>query len=222
MRKAKIVATLGPATNTRDAIQALARAGMDVVRLNFSHGTHEGHGKLIRLVREVAAAEKRYLAILQDLPGPKIRTGRLRQRRPVLLRAGATLRLTSRDILGSSQRLSVSYPYIGRDFRRGDRILLADGLIELRVQSSEDNEALCQVVNGGLLGEHKGVNLPGVKLRISAMTEEDERHLRFGLEQGVDYVALSFVRSAREVKAVKDLIARLGARTPVVAKLEKP
>jgi pyruvate kinase len=222
MRKAKIVATLGPATNTRDAIQALVRAGMDVVRLNFSHGTHEEHGQLIRLVREVAAAEKRYLAILQDLPGPKIRTGRLRQRRPVLLRAGATVRLTCRDIPGNSQRLSVSYPYIGRDFRRGDRILLADGLLELRVQSSEDNEAVCLVVNGGLMGEHKGVNLPGVKLRISAMTEEDERHLRFGLEQGVDYVALSFVRSAREVKAVKSLIARLGARTPVVAKLEKP
>lgn len=222
MRKAKIIATLGPATSSLEAVQALVRAGADVIRLNFSHGTHEEHAHLVRLVREVAETEKRSLAILQDLPGPKIRTGRLRQRRPVLLRAGKTLRLTAHDIAGTAQRVAITYPHLGRDLRRGDRILLADGLIELRVQNCEGNDVTCLVVNGGLLGEHKGVNLPGVKLRISAMTERDEEHLKFGVEQGVNYIALSFVRTARDVAAAKKAVARLGVRTPVIAKLEKP
>ena len=222
MRKAKIIATVGPATNTREGVQALVRAGADVVRLNFSHGTHQQHAGLIRLVREVAAAEKRHRAILQDLPGPKIRTGRLEQGRPVTLRAGQTLQLTPKEIVGNSRGISISYPRLGRDVRPGDRILLADGLIELQVKSCHGNDVACRVQNGGLLGEHKGVNLPGAKLRIPAMTKEDERHLKFGLEQGVDYVAVSFVRAARDVAAVKEVIARSGSQTPVVAKLEKP
>ncbi len=222
MRKAKIIATLGPATNNREAVQALAQAGVDVVRLNFSHGTHEEHARMVGIVREVAKAEKRPLAILQDLPGPKIRTGRLRQRRPVMLRAGDTLVLSPKDVAGTSSRVSVSYPHLGRDVRRGDRILLSDGLIELRVESRDGDDVTCRIQNGGLLGEHKGVNLPGVKLRISAMTEEDEKHVKFGLQQGVDYIAVSFVRSARDVAAVKEVIARAGSRTPVIAKLEKP
>ncbi len=222
MRKAKIIATLGPATNTPEAIRALARAGMNVVRLNFSHGTHQEHAQTIRMVREVAAAEKRYLAILQDLPGPKIRTGRLRQGRPVTLRAGDRLVLTARDVAGSASRVHISYPRLGRDVTRGARILLSDGLIELRVESRQGDDVTCLVLNGGSLGEHKGVNLPGTKLRISAMTEEDEEHLNFGLAQGVDYIAVSFVRSAEDVAAVKEVIRRARSQTPVIAKLEKP
>jgi len=222
MRKAKIVATLGPASNTPEMVRALARAGVNVVRLNFSHGTHEDHARMIRTVREVAAAEKLHLAILQDLPGPKIRTGMLRRHKPVMLRDGDTLVLTSKEVVGSSKRVSVSYPYLAKDVRPDDRILLADGLIGLRVKSRKGQQVTCEVVDGGPLGERKGVNLPGVKLRIPAMTEEDEQHVKFGLQQGVDYVAVSFVRTARDVEAVKEVIARARSQTPVIAKLEKP
>lgn len=223
MRKAKIVATLGPASNSPEMVRALMRAGMDVVRLNFSHGTHEQHARTIGIVREVAAAEGRHVAILQDLPGPKIRTGKLQGGKPVELRAGEQVVLTDKKgEPGSAKRLFVSYPRLGRDVSHGSRILLADGLIELRVQSTQDDEVTCVVVNGGDLGENKGVNLPGAKLRISAMTEEDAEHVKFGVKQQVDYIAVSFVRTAKDVSAVKDVIARERAQVPVIAKIEKP
>lgn len=222
MRKAKIVATIGPASDREECIRELLRAGLGMARLNFSHGTEEEHARRIQTLRAVAAAEGATLPILQDLPGPKIRTGRLRERRAVMLRQGGALRLTPRDIAGSASRLSINYPRLARDVRRGDRILLADGLIELRVRGRSGDEVLCGVENGGLLGEHKGVNLPGVKLRIPGVTPEDQRHLAFGLAHGVDYVALSFVRCADDVRLAKRLIAHAGKQTPVIAKLEKP
>jgi pyruvate kinase len=222
MRKAKIVATIGPASEKPEMIRELLKAGMDVARLNFSHGTLEEHARRIRSLRAVAAAAGQSLPLLQDLPGPKIRTGRLRGRRPVMLEAGGTVRLTPGDILGSAARLSINYPNLAREVRRGDRILLSDGLIELRVRGSSGGEVICGIENGGLLGEHKGVNLPGVKLRIPALTPRDEEYLKFGLEQDVDYVALSFVRRAGDVHAAKRIIAAARKQTPVIAKLEKP
>jgi pyruvate kinase len=222
MRKAKIVATLGPASNNREMIRDLIQTGVDVVRLNFSHGNHESHGESIDMVRSVAVELKKPVGILQDLPGPKIRTGRLRQRRPIVLVAGETVRLTPDDIVGNAARLSVNYPHLSGDARPGDRILLSDGLIELTVQAIEGPDVLCEIRNGGLLGEHKGVNLPGVKLRIPAMTPNDEHHLRFGLSRGVDYIAVSFVRSAADLGAVKQIVRAEGKDTPVFAKIEKP
>src|SRR5258708_3367777 len=225
-RKAKIVCTLGPATRTYELILALARAGMDVARLNFSHGTREDHRTSVDLVRRVEKEIGRPLAILQDLGGPKIRTGRLRGGRPVMLRAGAKLVLTSDDIAGSASRIHVNYPGLAHEVRRGNRILLSDGLIELQVEfartSAREGEVRCLVVNGGELGERKGVNLPGVNLRVAALTVKDREDLAFGLEMGVDYVALSFVRSAADVKQLKEAIAAAGRDIPVLAKLEKP
>ena len=221
-RKAKIVCTLGPATRTPEMIRALVDAGMDVARLNFSHGTREDHALAFQMLRNVEQDTGRPLAILQDLSGPKIRTGRLRGGRPVQLKAGSSLTLTSDDVIGNVLLVHVTYPGLAQDVRRGDRILLSDGLIELRVESARGSEVRCRVVNGGELGERKGVNLPGVKLRVGAMTAKDYEDLAFGLELGVDYVALSFVRSAADVRALKEAIAKAGKNVPVLAKLEKP
>ncbi len=203
-------------------VRALARAGMDVARLNFSHGTHQEHGATIALVRRVASEMGRPIAVLQDLAGPKIRTGCLRGGKPVLLRAGARVILTEREVPGTSSRIHVNLPGLARQARPGDRILLADGLIELRVEQARRTELLCVVVNGGPLGEHQGVNLPGVKLRVEALTEKDRLDLAFGLEQGVDYIALSFVRRAADVLAARKLVQKAGRDTPILAKLEKP
>ena len=221
-RRTKIVCTLGPATRSLEMIRALIRAGMDVARLNFSHGTHEEHARAAAWVRQAAEEAGRPVALLQDLSGPKIRTGLLRGRRTITLVAGQTLRLTPEQIQGSSRRLSVSYPRLAQDVRKGGRILLSDGLIELRVLATSGGEVETQVVNGGALGEHKGVNLPGARLSIESLTPKDEEDLAFGIRLPVDYVAISFVRKARDVRRVKELLAAQGAAIPVVAKLEKP
>lgn len=222
MRKAKIVCTIGPASNTREMMERLLVAGMDVARLNFSHGTHAEHARVIRLVRELAAKHGRSLAILQDLQGPKIRTGALRDGKPIRLRAGQTFILTTGNVPGDASGVSISYRRLPREVARGDRILLADGLIELRVVDARGSEVRARVRNGGELGEHKGVNLPGVKLSVSSLTAKDRADLAFGLRLAVDYVALSFVRAERDVLAVKRWITRAGHNTPVIAKLEKP
>ena len=221
-RRTKIVCTLGPATRSLEAIRSLIRAGMDVARLNFSHGTHEEHDRTAAWVRQAAEEAGRPVALLQDLSGPKIRTGLLRGRRPVTLVAGQTLRLTPDQIQGSARRISVTYPQLAQDVRQGGRILLSDGLIELRVLKTSQGEVETQVVNGGVLGEHKGVNLPGARLSIESLTPKDEEDLACGIRLAVDYVAISFVRKASDVRRVKDLLARLNAQIPVVAKLEKP
>ncbi len=202
-------------------VRDLMRCGMDVARLNFSHGTHEQHARMIERVRKVAEAEGRTTAILQDLQGPKMRTGRLRHRTPVALTSGSTLTLTPRDVPGTSTSISISFP-IARDVHPGSRILLSDGLIELAVKAIHGEDVECEVINGGLLGEHKGVNLPGTTASLPSMTEKDIADLEFGLRHGVDVVALSFVRSASDVLAAKRLIRANGRHVPVIAKLEKP
>src|ERR1051325_3885791 len=195
---------------------------MDVARLNFSRGTHEEHARMAQWVRQASREAGRPIAILQDLGGPKIRTGELRNHRAVPLKKGQRLQLTAASMVGSSRRVSISYTHLARDVRSGDTILLDDGLIELRVLSKKGSEVETEVIEGGLLREHKGVNLPGVPLRVQSLTEKDEADLAFGIELGVDYVALSFVRRAQDVRRVKQVLKRRGAAIPVLAKLEKP
>ncbi|MGB9432972.1 MAG: pyruvate kinase [Candidatus Acidiferrum sp.] len=221
-RHSKIVCTIGPVTRSPRMIRRLLRAGMDVARLNFSHGTHEEHAQSISMLREAAMELKKPIAILADLQGPKIRTGALAGGGSVLLRMGQKFVITTAKVLGDSTRVNTTFHPMPREVKRGDRILLSDGLIELRVESTNRSEVICQVVNGGLLGEHKGINLPGVQLHVPAMTDKDRADLRFALSRGADYIAVSFVRRAEDVAIAKSLVKRARKDTPVIAKLEKP
>ncbi len=221
MRRAKIVATIGPASGSPERLRELILAGVDVIRVNMSHGEHAVHAETIRTAREVAAELGRPLAVLLDLCGPKIRTGQLRDHQPVRLEANQPLTITTRDLLGDASILSTSYANLPKDVAPGDRILFADGLIELRVEQVGQTDVLCRVINGGMLGENKGINLPGIKLSTPSLTEKDRADLSFGLQQQVDYIALSFVRSARDCIGAKTLIEFLGASTPLIAKIEK-
>jgi pyruvate kinase len=221
-RRTKIVATIGPASTARDVLTRLLDAGMDVARLNFSHGTHEEHAQRITLLREIGRTFEHPLAIIQDLQGPKIRTGALQNGAPVQLRAGERFDITTREVSGTAARVSTTYAALPHDVRRGDRILLSDGLIELRVLDSADDVVRTEVVFGGELREHQGINLPGVQVSAPALTPKDAADLDFGLQQGVDYVAVSFVRRAGDIEQVKQRIAASGKPTPIIAKIEKP
>ncbi len=221
-RHSKIVCTIGPATRSPRMIHKLLLAGMDVARLNFSHGTHAEHAQSFAMLREAAAAFEKPIAILADLQGPKIRTGALAGGGTVTLRAGQQFVITTAKILGDSTRVSTIFRPLPREVKSGDRILLCDGLIELRVERIRKQEVICQVVNGGALGEHQGINLPGVKLRVPALTQKDRKDLRFALAHGADYIAVSFVRRPEDVLLAKSLIRRAKKDTPVIAKLEKP
>ena len=221
-RRAKIVCTLGPASSSAKMIDHLVRAGMDVARLNFSHGSPAEHAQRVAAVRRASGHYQKPIAILADLQGPKIRTGKLAQGRPVRLRFGQRLAITTKNIPGTTERISTTFHELPKVVRKGDRILLSDGEIELRVISARRDEVICQVENGGELGEHKGINLPGIKLNIPSLTRKDRKDLAFALQLGVDYVALSFVRTAADVRAAHAAIARAGKATPVIAKIEKP
>jgi pyruvate kinase len=221
-RHSKIVCTIGPVTRTPRMIRKLIDAGMDVARLNFSHGTHEEHAENIVALREAATLMKKPIAILADLQGPKIRTGALAGGGSVALRTGQKFVITTAKVLGDSTRVNTTFRPLPHEVKPADRILLSDGLIEMRVERVRGREVHCQVVNGGILGEHKGINLPGVQLHVPALTEKDRADLRFALKQGVDYIAVSFVRRAEDVVLAKSLIRRVKRDTPVIAKLEKP
>lgn len=222
MRRTKIVATLGPASDSEETLRGLIRGGVDVVRLNFSHGSAEEHQARVERVRRLAAEEERAVAILQDLQGPKIRTGRLVGGGPVQLVEGASLTLTNEPLEGTVERVSTSYLALPDDVKAGDRILLDDGLLELRVVAVAGGEVRTEVMHGGPLGEHKGINLPGVAVSAPALGEKDLRDLALGLQMGVDYVALSFVRQAEDLRALRRAIEAAGSDTPIIAKLEKP
>jgi pyruvate kinase len=221
IRRAKIVATIGPASSSPERLRALLAAGVDVVRVNMSHGEQATHAETIRTARVLAAELNRPLAILLDLCGPKIRTGPLNGHQPVRLEAGQVLTLTTRSVVGDATLISTSYANLPQDVGAGDRILLADGLIELEVEQTNNTDIRCRVLNGGELGENKGINVPGARLSAPSLTEKDRADLSFGLQQGVDYVALSFVRSARDCIGAKTLIEFLGFDTPLIAKIEK-
>lgn len=218
----KIICTLGPATESEEMIEQLLDAGMDVARLNFSHGDHETHARLFRRIREVARRRNCHLAILADLQGPKIRVGELEDGRPVTLEEGQNVVIDTEVEQGTARRLSTTYHDLPRDVHPGTRVLIDDGLVELRVLRTTDTQVVCEVVYGGTVREHAGINLPGAAISAPSLTNKDRDDLRFALEMGADYVALSFVRSAEDVRTVRRAIADLGADTPVVAKLEKP
>jgi pyruvate kinase len=221
-RHSKIVCTIGPASRSPRTIERLLRAGMDVARLNFSHGSHANHAETIALLRAAALHLGKPIAILADLQGPKIRTGALAGSAPVVLRTGQQFVITTARILGDSTRVSTVFTPLPREVHRGDRILLSDGLIELRVKQVSGREVICEVVNGGALGENKGINLPGIKLRVPALTSKDRADLLFALKHGANYIAVSFVRRPEDVLLAKTLVHRAGKDTPVIAKLEKP
>jgi pyruvate kinase len=222
MRKTKILCTLGPASETPEMIGKLLDAGMNAVRINFSHGSHEEHARTIQRVREAGRGRDRMVPIVADLQGPKIRTGKLPGGEPVELKAGRALTLTNRSVTGSSKRVSIDYPHLAGDVKAGDRVLLADGKIELRVQKIDGGDVICEILNDGALGERKGVNVPGAALKLPSITEKDKKDLLFALSHQVDYIAQSFVRRAEDIRQTKKLIKQHGADAHVIAKIEKP
>ena len=221
-RRAKIVATLGPSSSSPDVFRKLVRAGLDVARLNFSHGTHEQKAELIRMVRTIAEEEHKPICILADLQGPKIRTSKLTDHKPVQLVAGEKLTITPRDILGTDKIVSTTFKTLAENLEPGSRILLSDGLIELHVDHIDGADVICEIVNGGMLGENKGINLPGIAVKVPSLTEKDEEDLVFAVEQGVDAFAVSFVRTADDVRHVRRRLDALKSDIWIVAKLEKP
>ncbi len=219
-RRTKIVCTIGPSSSSAETISRMLAAGMDVARLNFSHGTHKEHAARIKTLRRVARQIGFPLAIMQDLPGPKNRTGKLKNG-IVELKEDTEFTLTTKQLLGNEQMVSVELPELPKKVKPGDTIYLDDGVIELKVIGTNATDVKCRVVTGGVLGEEKGVNVPDVSWDSPSVTEEDWGHLVFGLEHDVDFVALSFIRSAADVKKVKDFL-RKGKNVPaVIAKIER-
>src|ERR1700733_5076492 len=195
-RRAKIVARLGPASNTPEVFRQLVRSGLDVARLNFSHGSHDQKAELIRMVRQVSKEEGKPICILADLQRPKIRTGKLKGHKPVQLIAGKRLTITPREIAGTASLVGTTFKTLAENLEPGSRILLSDGLIELHVKRIEKGDVICEIINGGLLGENKGINLPGIPVKVPSLTEKDEEDLIFAVENGADAIAVSFVRTA--------------------------
>ena len=221
MKRAKILATIGPASRDSKVMEALLAAGADGVRINMSHGTHEEKEQDIRMARACAEKMNRPLAVLVDLSGPKIRTRTLRNHQPVKLEANQQFIITTRDIEGDQTQVATNYLGMPHDLHPGARILLDDGAIELRVESTNETEVVSRVINGGILGERKGINLPGVTLPIPSLTEKDHDDLKWAAQQHVDYFALSFVRSGADCVEAKALIKNAGSAAPLIAKIEK-
>lgn len=219
MTKTKIVCTIGPACQEEDILRKLIEKGMDVARLNFSHGTHESHAELFHRIRKLSKEMGQPVGILQDLCGPKIRLGDIPQ--PVSIEKDQRIALTSEEIEGTEDRFHVSYPYLNEDLKPGEPVLIDDGLVQLEVIEIKGNDVICQVKVGGTLSSHKGVNLPHSSLRISALSEKDVKDALFGAELGVDFIALSFVRKAEDVLDLKNLLEKSKKFIPIIAKIEK-
>ncbi len=221
--KTKVIATVGPASNTKEKLFQLIQAGVDVFRLNFSHGSHEDHQKVIQFVRELNQEHNLHIGMLQDLQGPKIRTREV-ENNGVELRAGSSLVITTEKVIGTSERISTTYLEMVEDVNVGEKILLDDGKLELRVTNinKASREVETEVVYGGILKSKKGINLPNTKVSIPALTEKDREDLLFGLENNVEWIALSFVRTAEEVLELKEIIRSKGKKCRVVSKIEKP
>jgi pyruvate kinase len=221
LRRTRIICTLGPASSSRAVLRALIAAGMDIARVNFSHGSEAEHRETVEDVRAVAAQMGRHIALLQDLQGPKIRTGRLINP-PVRLRRGETVTLTARPVVGDEELVPVSHAAFIRALLSEEKVLLADGEIELRVRSVKGRDAVCTVVRGGLLGERKGISAPNCPIRLPALTTKDLADLRLGAELRFDYLALSFVRSPQDLVACRRAMKRVAWDVPLIAKLERP
>ncbi len=220
-RRAKIVCTLGPAVGSPERIRGLVDAGMDVARLNFSHGSHDDHQGMYELVRSASLEANRPVGILADLQGPKIRLGRFANG-PVAWRTGDTITITSDDVEGTAERVSCTYRKLPQEVKAGDRLLVDDGRVSLEVTGVRGSDISCLIVEGGIVSNHKGVSLPNVAVSVPAMSDKDEADLRFALRLGVDLVALSFVRSPDDIKLVHSVMDEEGIRVPVIAKVEKP
>ncbi|HET6648334.1 MAG TPA: pyruvate kinase [Pyrinomonadaceae bacterium] len=221
MRRAKILATLGPASRGQSVIEALIKAGANGVRINMSHGTREEKAEDIRNAREAASRLGRPLSVLVDLSGPKIRTRQLQGGKPVALETGAIFKLTTRPIIGNATEVATNYSDLPKVVQPGAKLLLDDGAIALLVEGTTDTDVICRVVNGGVLAERKGINLPGISLPIASLTDKDIEDLNWAVAQDVDYIALSFVRRAEDCTQAKSLINKAGGRAPLVAKIEK-
>lgn len=222
LRRTKIVATIGPATSTPEVLRRLIEAGATTLRLNFSHGTHEDHQRSIRLIRQVSFELNQPVGILQDLQGPKIRLGKF-ENGSITLKKGDLFILTSRSVLGTNEISSVTYEPLAEEVPGGSTILLDDGRMEMRVEKVDkaNRELHCRVMLDGVLSNNKGVNFPGVYLSIKALTDKDRADLMFGLDQGVDWIALSFVRNPQDILEIKEIISGAGKHVPVIAKIEK-
>ena len=218
--KSKIVATVGPASNNKEMLRALAKEGVDVFRLNFSHGNHEDHLKVINLVREINQDLGSHIALLQDLQGPKIRVNEVKPGTEI--KAGESITITTRELLGNHEIISTSYENLPRDVKVGDMILIDDGKIELKVSEVRDIDVICKVVYGGPLKSRKGINLPFSKVSAPSLTEKDMADLEFGLKHKVDWVALSFVRKAKDIESLRAIIDSHNSTTRIIAKIEKP
>lgn len=220
--RTKIVATIGPASSSPEVLRQMLLAGMNVARLNFSHGSYEDHGRTVKLLRSLSKELDLPLTILQDLQGPKIRVGELPPE-GIELTEGASLTLVPlSEWKGQENTVGIDYPYVAEEAEPGTQVLLADGLLELKVEQVKGKEVICQVVEGGILTSHKGVNFPTLNLRLPSMTEKDKKDLEFGLSQGVDIISLSFVRKPEDIQELKAFIAQRSAKIPVLAKIEKP
>ena len=220
--KTKIIATIGPASNNKGILKKMIQAGVNVVRLNFSHGTYEQHGDVINMIRSLSRELNQPVGILLDLQGPKVRTGKLKKGEAVSLEKNAIIKITSQKVSGSSEIVGTTYKNLPNDVQAGDKILIDDGLIELKVLESTEDTVTCKVRIGGLLKENKGINLPGVQVSAPSLTAKDKKDLRFGIQNNVDYVALSFIRQAEDLRDIKGIIKKMGSDIPVVAKIEKP
>ncbi len=219
MRHTKIVCTIGPASESLEVLQAIIEAGMDVARLNFSHGTHEEHRRRIEGIRQAAAAVGKTVAILLDTRGPEIRVGKMEGGR-VTLTEGAEVVLTTQELLGTPQRISVNYLGLPREVKAGDRVLIDDGLIELVVLAVEGEDIRCRVVNGGEVSDRKGVNVPGVEVALPAVTDQDLEDILFGIAMKVDFIAASFIRRPEDVLAIRRILEEHGADIHIIAKIE--
>lgn len=222
LRRTKIVATIGPASSSPEMIRRLTEAGMDVARLNFSHGRYEDHAEVIRSLRHISDELNKPVTILQDLQGPKIRVGLLPGGRTVITKDDIITLLPQAEYKGASATIPIDYPYVAEEAKPGMQVLLADGLFELEVTGISGSGVICRVVEGGCLTDHKGVNFPNLNLRLPSLTEKDIRDLEFGLTQDVDWISLSFVRSAEDVKILREMITAKGYVKPIIAKIEKP
>jgi pyruvate kinase len=219
-KRTKIIATIGPAASSSTIIAKLIRAGMDAARLNFSHGDWSDHTKRIRLIRQEADKAGKQIAIIQDLQGPKLRVGLMKDD-AITLRRGDEVSLTTRKVPGTSQTIPVTYTRLTKDLNTEDKVLLDDGRIELKVIKKSAGDLQCKVIRGGMLRSHKGVNLPGANLLLPSLSHKDKADLRFGIAQGVDYIALSFVRTANDISATRLFLKAHGANIPIIAKIEK-
>jgi len=220
MKMTKIVCTIGPASERVETLVEMMRAGMDVARLNFSHGTTEYHEILMENIRRASEICGKSIPIIQDLQGPRIRTGRLKDEK-IFLREGEEITVTSKDVPGDESRISILYPKLEEELKPGDSIFIADGIIELKVTEISEDGLRAKVIRGGELGENKGVNLPGVKIGVSSITEKDIEDLKFGIEREVDFIALSFVRSPSDIIELKRILEDEGADIPIISKIEK-